>query len=207
MLHKLLSEDSFTQDVTADFSHGLPQCCCARCLVPTCVAESWRAIRQQGFGGCMRTIYQDMDTSTQRSSEQLVGQLGGLCSSTRTSEWNLSLLSTTWPLLLLCSRAPKEEGTIPHHTAMSHQSCLCLTPAPDNTSQLIRELTAPEKNPGSYPVPGRMVTRQSFLGLRAGVSPADRQAFLTLHSLFLFTLCWYLLASLSLSSPSFAFAL
>lgn len=108
----------------------------------------------------------------------LFGSLGGSAA----AHAHQSETCPCWaPLDPRCSSAAglqRKRGTIPQHTAMSRQSCLCLRPAPDNTSQLIRELTAPEKNPGSYPVPGRTVTRQSFLGLRAGVSPADCQAFL-----------------------------
>lgn len=148
MLHKLLSEVLFTQDVTAAFSHGLPQCSRARCLIPICAAESWQAIRPQGFGGCMSTIYhQDMDTGTQRSSEQLVWELGGALQ----QHVHNSETCPCWaPLDPRCSSAAglqRKRGTIPHHTAMSCQSCLCLRPAPDNASQLIRELTAPEKKP------------------------------------------------------------
>lgn len=54
------------------------------------------------------------------------------------------------PLNSHCSSAAglqRKRRIIPHHTAMLHQCCLCLRLAPDNTSQLIRELTAPEKNP------------------------------------------------------------
>lgn len=181
MLHKSLSELLFTQDVTADFAHGRPQCSCARCLVPICVAKSWRAIRQQGFAGRMRTIYhQDMDTSTQRSSEQLVRELGGLCSSTCTSERNLSLLSTTQLYrLLLHSRAPEEEGnnSSPHCHVTSLACASDLLPITHLSLSESRQLL--RKTPGCSLVPGRTFTRQSFLQLRAGVSLADWQALLT----------------------------
>lgn len=209
MLHKLLSEVLFTQDVTAAFSHGLPQCSRARCLIPICAAESWQAIRPQGFGGCMSTIYhQDMDTGTQRSSEQLVWELGGALQQhvhNRVKPVPAEHHSTPAAPPQQSSRGRGEQflTTLPCHVSLACASDLPLIThlSLSESWQLLR------KNPGCSPVPGRTVTRQSFLGLRAGVSPADWQALLTLYSLFLFTLCWYLFASLSLSSLSFSFAL
>ena len=89
---------------------------------------------------------------TERSSEQLVWELMGLCSATCASERNLSLLSTTRPPLPPKHPEPQQGSSrrgaaIPPHAAMSCRSHLCLRSVPDNTSQLIRELTAPEKNP------------------------------------------------------------
>lgn len=75
------------------------------------------------------------------------GSLGG--SAAACAHW--SETCPCWaPLNSCCSSTAglqRKRRTIPHHTAMSHQSCLCLRPAPDNTSQLIRELIAKEKYP------------------------------------------------------------
>lgn len=109
------------------------------------------------------------------------------------------------PPHLNCSRAPEKKGNSSSprcHVSLACASDLLLTThlSLSESWQLLR------KTPGCSPVPGRMVTRQSFLGLRAGVRPADWEAFLILYSLFLFTLLVSPCQPLP-SSLSFSFAL
>lgn len=155
----------------------------------------------------MRTIYhQDMHMCTERSSEQIVWEHMGLCSSTCTPEWNLSLLSTTRPPLPPKHPEPQRGSSrrgaaIPHHAAMPCQSCLRLRSVTDNTSRLIRELTAPEKNPW-------LLSSARENGDNAELSGAEGRrwpCWLTSIPYRFFTLCWYLFASPF--PPLLAFAL
>lgn len=118
----------------------------------------------------------------ERSSEKLVRELTGLCSGTCTSEWHFSLLSTTHPPLpsmstLNCSGAPAEEGQ-PFLTMLwCHVDLACSSDLfPITHLSLSESWQLLRKTPGRSPVTARMVTRQSFLGLRAGASPAEWQA-------------------------------
>lgn len=205
MLRKLLSEVSFTQDVTADFSHGLPQCSCASWLVPICVTSN-----QTAGLWWMHEHHLPPGHGYKYTEEQWTACLGAWGALQQHVHIRVKPVPAEHHSV---PAAPLQQGsrgrgeqfltTLPCHVSLACASDLLLIThlSLSESWQLLR------KNRGCSPVPGRMVTRQSFLGLRAGVSPADWQAFLTLYSSFLFTLCWYLLASLSLSSLSFSFAL
>lgn len=77
----------------------------------------------------------------------LFGSLGGSAAARAHQSETCPCWAPLDPHYSSAAELQRKRGTIPHHTAMSCQSCLCLRPAPDNASQLIRELTAPEKTP------------------------------------------------------------